>query len=81
MAAKPARQAPGAPRGRFLWSLAALLLVLVVSVPTLVWFAHTWVVTPDGSWYLLQGWNIVSGRGQTGEDGQPVTYRGPVLAA
>lgn len=81
MVAKHARSASSAPRGRFFWTLTALLLVLVVSVPALVWFAHTWVLTPDGSWYLLQGWNIVSGRGQTGEDGSPVVYRGPVLPA
>lgn len=80
MVAKHARSASDAPQGRFAWTLAAWLLVLVVSVPTFIWFARTWVVTPDGSWYLLQGWNIVSGRGQVDEDGEPVVYRGPVLA-
>ena len=68
-------------RARAGWRSSAVIipLVLICGVPSLVWFAHNWVVTPDGSWYLLQSWNLVSGRGQTDESGAPVTFRGPVF--
>ena len=68
-------------RARAGWRSSAVTipLVLICGVPSLVWFAHNWVVTPDGSWYLLQSWNLVSGRGQTDESGAPVTFRGPVF--
>ncbi len=45
------------------FGLAALALVVVLSVPTLVWFALNWRVNVDGSWYLLAGRDLVMGRG------------------
>lgn len=61
------------------WADAAILpLVLFLSVLPLFWFARNWIVTSDSSWYLLLGWNLVSGQGYTILD-VPQTLRGPIL--
>ena len=58
--------------------LLALMLVLVLSVPALLWFGRNWRVPSDGAWYLLQAWSLVSGEGLT-VLGVPQTVRGPVF--
>lgn len=61
------------------WSdLAVFPLVLAASVLPLLWFGRNWGVPHDGSWYLLQGWNLVSGTGYE-VLGETQTVRGPVL--
>lgn len=57
---------------------AAVLLVLVLSVPSLLWFSQNWRVAIDSAWYLLQALNLSTGRGYT-VLGEPQTVRGPVL--
>jgi len=64
---------------RFFWDTVALLVVLIVSIPPLLWFAGNWYVTPDAASYLLQGWNLISGHGYTGLGEVPQTRRGPGL--
>lgn len=63
----------------FSWTdVGIILLILVLSVPAMIWFGRNWRVPPDGSWYLLQGWNLISGKGIT-VLGDPQTVRGPVF--
>ena len=52
--------------------------MLGFSVLPLLAFGQGWRVPPDGAWYLLQGWNLVSGEGYT-VMGVPQTVRGPVF--
>ena len=55
--------------------------VLLLSLPPLIWFAHSWRVPPDASWYLLHGLNIISGKGYVDIQGDPQIVRGPVFPA
>jgi 4-amino-4-deoxy-L-arabinose transferase-like glycosyltransferase len=59
--------------------LLALLLVVVLSVPPLVWFGYEWLVTQDAGRYLLGGWHLISGQGYTLIGGTPEIKRGPVF--
>lgn len=52
--------------------------MLAASVLPLLWFGRNWGVPHDGSWYLLQGWNLVSGTGYE-VLGETQTVRGPML--
>ncbi|MGI9050975.1 MAG: glycosyltransferase family 39 protein [Rubrobacteraceae bacterium] len=67
------------PQKRFFWGTVALLVVLILSIPPLLWFAGNWYVTPDAASYLLQGWHLISGRGFTSLGDVPQTRRGPGL--
>lgn len=62
------------------WTIVALVVVLIFSIPSLVWFGRNWYVTPDASQYLLRGWNLISGHGYTILNDVPHTRRGPVLS-
>ncbi len=65
--------------------IASVVLLLLLSVPTLLWFSRQWQIPPDGSRYLLQAWNLFSGHGYTVFDGYIIpgqaeyTVRGPVF--
>jgi 4-amino-4-deoxy-L-arabinose transferase-like glycosyltransferase len=59
--------------------LLALLLVVVLSVPPLVWFGYEWLVTQDAGRYLLGGWHLISGQGYTLIGGTPEIKRGPAF--
>lgn len=59
--------------------LAAVLLVLILSAPQLLWFGYHWTLTIDAGRYLLDGWHLVSGQGYTLLNGTPETKRGPVF--
>lgn len=59
--------------------VAVLPLVLSISILPLLWFARNWRVPPDGSMYLLSGWNLISGRGYNAFGDVPQTVRGPVF--
>ncbi len=64
----------------FGWAdLAVFPLVVILSLPPLVWFGYEWLVTQDAGRYLLGGWHLVSGRGYTLIGGAPETKRGPVF--
>jgi 4-amino-4-deoxy-L-arabinose transferase-like glycosyltransferase len=52
---------------------------MVLSIPTLLWFARNWRVSPDSSWYLLLGSNLIAGHGYTNLVGGPEIQRGPVF--
>jgi 4-amino-4-deoxy-L-arabinose transferase-like glycosyltransferase len=66
----------------FEWTdLAVLPLIVMLSIPPLVWFAYEWVVTQDAGRYLLGGWHLISGHGYTLIGRVPETKRGPVFPA
>src|SRR5918998_1796366 len=51
--------------------LAVVPLVVVLSVPPLVWFAHDWTVGKDAARYLFAGSELVLGNGLQTSDGLP----------
>lgn len=55
-----------------------ILLVLLLSVPSLFWFGRNWRISVDGSEYLLWAWNLASGRGYYAFGDVPQTVRGPM---
>lgn len=59
--------------------LAVVPMVLVLSILPLLWFARNWRVSVDGSMYLVEGWNLASGRGYLAIGDVPQTVRGPVF--
>ena len=59
--------------------LAVVPVVLLISAAALVWFARNHRVYVDDGLYLLQGSNLVSGRGLTIFGGETETVRGPVF--
>jgi Dolichyl-phosphate-mannose-protein mannosyltransferase len=55
-------------------------LILVLSVPSLVWFAHDWMVGNDATRSLFAGSELILGRGLEGSDGLPFNGgHGPVF--
>ncbi len=56
-----------------------LAIILGVSILPLYWFSKYMIIRPDSAWYLLQGFNLLSGRGYTVFDQLPMPLRGPVL--
>lgn len=68
------------PPGRLHWAdLVVIPLVLVFSVPPLVWFYYHFQIVADPGRYLLDGWHLISGRGYTTLLGAPDTKHGPVF--
>src|SRR5919107_5508352 len=62
--------------------LAVVPLVVVLSVPPLVWFAHDWTVGKDAARYLFAGSVLILGRGLETSDGLPFNGgHGPVFPA
>jgi 4-amino-4-deoxy-L-arabinose transferase-like glycosyltransferase len=62
--------------------LAVFPLVVVLSVPPLVWFAHDWTVGKDAARYLFAGSELVLGNGLQTSDGLPFNGgHGPVFPA
>jgi hypothetical protein len=59
--------------------LAIFPLVLVLSIPPLLWFGRNWAETPDASWYLLRGWILISGVDPTDLSVRDIA-RGPVFS-
>ena len=60
---------------------AIVLLMLLFSVPSLVWFGRHWTIYVDSAEYLLLGENLMSGQGYVRLGGEPYIDRGPVLPA
>jgi len=56
-----------------------LAIILGASILPLYWFSKYMIIRPDSAWYLLQGFNLLSGRGYTVFDQLPMPLRGPVL--
>jgi 4-amino-4-deoxy-L-arabinose transferase-like glycosyltransferase len=57
-------------------------LIVVLSVPPLVWFAHDWTVGYDAARYLFAGSEFILGRGLQTSDGLPFNGgHGPVFPA
>ena len=57
-------------------------LILVLSVPPLVWFAHDWTVGNDATRSLFAGTELILGRGLETSDGLPFNGgHGPVCPA
>jgi 4-amino-4-deoxy-L-arabinose transferase-like glycosyltransferase len=57
-------------------------LILVLSVPPLVWFAHDWTVGNDATRSLFAGTELILGRGLETSDGLPFNGgHGPVFPA
>jgi 4-amino-4-deoxy-L-arabinose transferase-like glycosyltransferase len=55
-------------------------LILVLSVPPLVWFAHDWTIGDDAARHLFAGSELLSGRGLETPDGLPSNGgHGPVF--
>lgn len=69
------------PKLSRLADVAAILVVLVLSIPSLIWFGKSWAITFDATEYLLSGWHLVTGEGYTLTNDIPFTKRGPVLPA
>lgn len=61
--------------------VAAVLITILLSVPSLIWFGKSWVLVYDATEYLLSGWHLVTGEGYTLTDDAPFIKRGPVLPA
>ena len=62
--------------------LAVVPLIVVLSVPPLVWFAHDWTVGNDATRYLFAGSELVLGQGLQTSDGLPFNGgHGPVFPA
>ena len=62
--------------------LAVVPLIVVLSVPPLVWFAHDWTVGNDATRSLFAGSELISGRGLESSDGFPFNGgHGPVFPA
>lgn len=59
---------------------AACALSVLLAALSLPWFARNWTIPPDGSMYLLHGWNVATGRGYAELGGAPWTVRGPVFS-
>lgn len=59
--------------------LLVIPVILALSILPLLWFSRSWWVNPDSPWYLLQGVNLISGKGLTlfGKLAEPL--RGPVF--
>lgn len=52
--------------------LAVFPVILVLSIPPLIWFGRYWQIYIDSAHYLLEGWKLISG-------GSVSTARGPVF--
>lgn len=61
--------------------LAVFPLILVLSVPPLVWFVRHWTIYIDSAEYLMLASNLISGQGYTHWGGNPQLGRGPVFPA
>ena len=75
----------GAGSSPFSWAdVVVIPLIVVFSVPALVWFAHHWtVIGNDASRYLLAGSQLISGQGLTDLNGSSNINggHGPVFPA
>lgn len=62
-------------------NLAVFPIVLILSIPSFVWFERHWMVFVDSAEYLLLGSNLISGQGYTHLGGDLELGRGPVFPA
>jgi 4-amino-4-deoxy-L-arabinose transferase-like glycosyltransferase len=63
---------PGTGSSPFGWAgLVVIPLIVVLSVPSLVWFGHHWTVGKDASRYLFAGSELILGHGLHTSDGLP----------
>lgn len=63
------------------YDLLVLPVIILCSLLPLMWYSRNWYLDTDDSWYLLQGWNLLTGNGFTVYGHPPSPLRGPILPA